>query len=172
MRQCIWVQRLPPSGIGQGIRGHVLGDVVRGERWRRRPVGAVVVFLVDGIHARCAQARAVKKVPGKRAWVGRRHLESAFFVIVGASLSSVRLIAGDADDIIFEDNDNAVVVGGGLTAFSDYGERRRYHRMVDGVRGEARTQNINGSPRAGTKIDGVEVGGGGGVIVIMAGGSR
>ena len=83
VRGHVRAQRLPLSGISRGVGGHVLGDVVRGERWRRRPVGAVVVFLVDGVRARSAQARAVKAVPGKRAWVGRRRLEGASFVIVG-----------------------------------------------------------------------------------------
>jgi hypothetical protein len=69
VRQRVWAQRLPPSGIGRGVGGHILGDVIRGERWQRRPAGAVVVFLVDGVRARSAQARAVKAVPGKAARV-------------------------------------------------------------------------------------------------------
>ncbi len=75
---------------------------------------------------------------------------------------SVRLIAGDADDIIFEGDDNVVVVGRGLAAVGDDGERRWYHRLVDGVGGEARMQKINGPPCAVAEINGVKVGGGGG----------
>jgi hypothetical protein len=68
VRRRVRALRLPPSGIDRGVGGHVLGDVVRGERRRRRPAGAVVVFLVDGVRARSAQACAVKAVPGKAAW--------------------------------------------------------------------------------------------------------
>ncbi len=52
VRRRVRAQRLPPSGIGRGVGGHVLGNVVRGERRRRRPAGAVVVFLGDGVRAR------------------------------------------------------------------------------------------------------------------------
>ena len=55
------------------------------------------------------------------------------------SLSSVRSIAGDADDVIFEGNNNVVVVEGGLAAVGDDGEQRRYRGTVDGVGGEAQT---------------------------------
>ncbi len=65
-----------------------------------------------------------------------------------------------------------MVVGGGLAAVGDDGERRRYRGTVDGIGGEARTRKINGPPRAVAEINGVKVGGGGGVIVIMVGGSR
>ncbi len=55
-----------------------------------------------------------------------------------------------------------VVVWGGLAAFGDDGERRRYRGMVDGVGGEARMQKINDPSRAVAEINGVEVGRGGG----------
>ncbi len=58
-----------------------------------------------------------------------------------------------------------MVVGGGLAAVGDDGERRRYHGTVDGVGGEARTQKINGPPCAIAKINGVKVGGGGGGLL-------
>ncbi len=51
-----------------------------------------------------------------------------------------------------------VVVGGGLAAVGDDGERRRYCGTVDGVGGEARTRKINDASRAVAEIDGVEVG--------------
>jgi hypothetical protein len=54
------------------------------------------------------------------------------------SLSSVRLIAGDAEDVIFDGNNNVVVVGRGLAAVGVGGEQRRYCGMVDEVGGEAR----------------------------------
>jgi hypothetical protein len=51
------------------------------------------------------------------------------------TLSSVRLIAGDAKGVIFDGNDDVVVVGGVLEAVRDGEEQRRYHRTVDEVRG-------------------------------------
>ncbi len=77
---------------------------------------------------------------------------------------SVRLIAGDADDVTFEGNDNVVVVRGGLAAVGDDGEWCRYRGMVDGAGGEVRMQNINGPSRAVAKIDGIKVGKGVGLL--------
>jgi hypothetical protein len=62
-----------------------------------------------------------------------------------------------------EGDDDVVVMWGGLAAFGDNGERRRYHGTVDGVGGEARTRKINDPSRAVAEIDGVEVGRGGGL---------
>ncbi len=55
------------------------------------------------------------------------------------SLSSVKSIAGDADNVIFEGDEDVVVVWGGLAAVGDGGERHRYRGTVDGVGGEAQT---------------------------------
>jgi hypothetical protein len=90
---------------------------------------------------------------------------TSHIVTAVTSLSSDRLIVGDDADVIFDVNDEEVVVGGGLAAIAEGGEQRRYRGTLGEVRGRARMRNFSIPPRAIAENDGVKVGGGGGGLL-------
>ncbi len=67
-------------------------------------------------------------------------------------------------DVIFDVDDKEVVVGGGLVAIAEGGERRWYHGTLGEGGGMARMQNFSIPQHAIAKNNGVEVGGGGGLL--------
>jgi hypothetical protein len=88
------------------------------------------------------------------------HLVSAV-----TSLSLDRSIVGDNADVIFDVDNEEVVVGGGLEAIPEGGERRRYRGTLGEVGGRAQMQNFSIPPCAIAGNNGVKVGGGGGISV-------